>query len=414
MRRVSFALAVLTMVSLILSVTACGPAEQAGETIKIGVIAELTGELGNLGQAAVNGVELAVAEVNDAGGVRIGGKMYRLELIVEDSEGRENVAIAAAQKLIDSDGVMAIIQADRSEVAIAASWIAENSKTVLIGPSIASPDFTVDPNTREPKSYVFRTTFTGDFQGRALALFALSQLGTRRVAVLYDSDSAYNRSIAESFKESVNAGISEALYFMSPEGAPLGELASYSGEVVAFENYSTGEMDFSAQLNRIKAANPDVLFLPNFLYDIPEQAKQARAMGIDVPLLGAEMWANAELLAECGSACEGAYLTTDFRPEIPNEAATQFVADYAVAYGMPPGSVAALCYDATHMLALGLERGDDVDREALREGLVRLPRYNGVTGSIDYHPDTGDPQKPANVMQIRDGKFVWIANVDAQ
>jgi branched-chain amino acid transport system substrate-binding protein len=108
----------------------------------------------------------------------------------------------------------------------------------------------------------------------------------------------------------------------------------------------------------------------------------------------------------------GAYFTTDFRPEISNEAATEFIADCAVEYDAAPESPAALAYDAVQMLASALERADSVDREAVREGMVRLPRYNGVTGTIQFLPGSGDPEKPANVMQIKDGKFVWVANVE--
>ena len=412
MRRVSFALAVLTILGLALGVVGCAPQAQAPQTIKVGVIAELTGDLAVIGQMSKNGVELAVNEINDAGGVEISMKKYKLEPIVEDCAGKEDLAIAAAQKLIAQDDVLAIIGPDISKAAIPASWVAENTKTVMIGTSVTNPDFTVDPQTKQPKKYVFSVTFNDDFQGAALAKFALTQLGATKAAVLYDSESAFNRGLAERFKESFTAGVGdEGAVFVGLDGVPIGPAQSFAGEVVAFESYKTGDTDFTAQLTRIKKAAPDVLFMPNYLNEVPLQAKQARALGIDVPLLGADTWAVADLLKACGSNCEGAYLTTDFRPEIPNEAAQKFIADYTAKYGSAPESPAALAYDAVQVLALALERAAKVDREAMRDGMTGVSRYEGVTGHIEFKAGSGVPIKSANIMQIKDGKFVWFANV---
>lgn len=413
MRKVSFALVLLTIVSLALGLAACGgTVAPAPETIKFGLITQLTGDMAALGQTIRNGVELAIQEINDAGGVEISMKKYKIELIVKDSEGKEEVAIAAAQQLITQDNVLAIIETERSQVAVPVSWVAENAQTVLIG-GIASPAFTVDPQTQQAKKYVFRTTFSTDFQGPALAKFALTQLGATKAAVLYDSESAYNRGLAESFKERFTVGVTgdEAVMFVGLDGVPIAPVQAFAGEVVAFESYKTGDTDFTAQLTRIKKTAPDVLFMPNYLVDLPLQAKQARDLGITARFLGPDTWAHADMLEACGSYCEGAYFTTDFRPEIPNKAAEKFIATYTTQYGSPPESPAALAYDAVQVLVLALERAGKVDREALRDGMTRVREYEGVAGAIQFQPGSGDPLKAANIMRIKGGVFDWVANV---
>jgi len=422
MKKLSFALAMLTIVSLAL--TGCAaPQAQAPQTIKIGLITQLTGDMAVVGQTVRNGAEMAVKEINAEGGVEVNLKKYKIELVVADSEGQEAKAVAAALKLITQDNVLAIVQHERSQTAVPVALIAESTKTVLIG-GIAAPEFTMDSMTKQPRKYVFRSTFSSDFQGPALAQFTLTQLGAKKAAVLYDSESLYNRSLAESFKATFVGGISAGAtaLFTGLDNAPLpigvfggegigeGAIQDFSGEVVAFESYKTGDKDFAAQLNRIKAANPDVLFLPNYLTDVPTQVKQAKSLGIAATIVGPDTMAQADMLKACGAACDGAYATTDFRPEIPNKLADKFIQDYAAAYGAAPEWPAASAYDSIKILAMALERGAKVDREALRDGMTRVS-YDGVSGNISFRAGSGDPVKAANIMQIKGGQFVWVANV---
>lgn len=422
MRKVAVVLAVLMFISIVL--TGCAAQQvQTPQTIKLGLITQLTGNMGAVGQTVRNGAELAVSEINAEGGVKVSGKQYKIELLVADSEGQEVKAVEAAQKLITGDNVLAIVQHERSQTAVPVSLIAESAKTVLIG-GIAAPEFTMDSMTRQPRKYVFRSTFSSAFQGPALASFALTQLGAWKAAVLYDSESAYNRSLAESFKAKFTEGVSadESTLFTGVDGNPLflgvagkglsqGPLPVANGDVVAFESYKTGDTDFTAQLTRIKEAGADVLFLPNYLTDVPAQVKQAKNLGITAPIVGPDTLAQVAVLEACGAACNGIYVTTDFRPEIPNKRAEKFIQDYAAAYGVAPEWPAASAYDSIKVLAMALERGAKVDRETLRDGMTRVS-YDGVSGNIRFSAGTGDPVKAANVMQINDGQFVWIADVE--
>ncbi len=253
--------------------------------------------------------------------------------------------------------------------------------------------------------------FTDDFQGRGVAAFAWNKLGAKRAAVLYDADSAYNRVLAEEFKAYFTTGTGEPVIFMGLDGAPVGEVRSIgSGQVVAFESYHTGDQNFTAQLTKIKEANPDLIFLPNYANEAPLQIQQAKALGITAPFLGGDGWSSADLLRQCGADCEGYYFSAHYAADNPSPVAAKFIEAYQTAYGAPPDDVAALTYDSFQLLFSALQGAAKVDREAVRDALAR-ESIEGVTGPIRFQTGTGDPVKSAVVLQIQDGKFVWFANI---
>ncbi len=169
-------------------------------TIRVGVVAELTGDIPAVGASCKNAAEMAVKEVNDAGGLEVGGKKYKVDLFIEDNAGKADQSASAAQKLITQNNVVAIIGPNASRYAIPASEIAESSKVVLITPWSTNPKTTLDARTGAPKKYVFRACFIDPFQGRVVAKFALDNLKAKKAAVLYDVASEYNKGIAEFFK----------------------------------------------------------------------------------------------------------------------------------------------------------------------------------------------------------------------
>jgi len=209
------------------------------ETIKVGLIAELTGDMPAVGASCKNAAEMAVKEINDAGGLQVGKKKMKLQLVVEDNAGKADQSAAAAQKLITQDEVVAIIGPNASRYAIPAAEVAESSETILITPWSTNPKTTLDATTNKPKKYVFRAAFIDPFQGKVLAKFARDDMKAKTAAVLYDVASDYNKGIAEVFKESFE---------------------KLGGKIVAFETYTTNDKDFSAQLTKIKDTKPDVIF----------------------------------------------------------------------------------------------------------------------------------------------------------
>lgn len=363
----------------------------AQKTLKLGVIAELTGDMPAVGASCRNAAEMAVKEINDAGGLQVGEEKMKVVLVVEDNAGKADQAASAAQKLITQDEVLAIIGPNASRYAIPASEIAESSETVLITPWSTNPKTTRDANTDEPKKYVFRACFIDPFQGRVLAKFALENLKAQKAAVLYDVASDYNKGIAEVFKENYEA---------------LG------GKIVAFETYTTNDKDFSAQLTKIKAAAPDVIFLPNYYSEVPLQVQQAQRLGITAPFIGSDSWGSNELLTLGGAALEGYYFSTHYAADNATPVARSFIENYEKAYGAVPDDVAALTYDAFGLLFTAIQNAGKADREVIRAALSTLPDYQGVTGDMKFEAGSGDPIKSAVILQIKDGKFNYFTNAN--
>jgi branched-chain amino acid transport system substrate-binding protein len=379
----------LCVVSLVIS--ACAGAAGGGDTIKVGGIGELTGDIPAVGASFKNAAEMAVAKINDAGGLDVGGKKYQIQLIIEDNAGKADQSASAAQKLITQDNVVAIIGPNASRYAIPASEIAESSQVALISPWSTNPKTTLDAKTDQPKKYVFRACFIDPFQGRVVAKFAMENLGAQKAAVLYDVASDYNKGIAEFFKQTFE---------------------EIGGQVVAFETYTTGDKDFSAQLTKIKDTAPDVIFLPNYYSEVPLQIQQAHRLGITVPFLGSDSWGSSELVTLCGADCEGYYFSTHYAADNATPVAKEFIEAYTTKYGGTPDDVAALTYDAFGLLWQALQAAGKVDRQAVRDALAKIPKYEGVTGTMQFQEGSGDPIKSAVILQVKDGKFVFFANAN--
>ncbi len=363
----------------------------SGNTVKVGVIAELTGDVPAVGASCKNAAEMAVKEINDAGGITLGDKKYKVELFIEDNAGKADQSASAAQKLITQQNVLAIIGPNASRYAIPASEIAESSKVALISPWSTTPKTTLDAKTGAPKKYVFRACFIDPFQGRVVAKFALDNLKLKKAAVLYDVASEYNKGIAEFFKETYEKS---------------------GGKVVAFETYTTNDKDFSAQLTKIKQARPEVIFLPNYYSEVPLQIQQAKRLGINVPFIGSDSWGSEEMVKLCGKDCEGYYFSTHYAADAATPATKKFIDDYKAKYGATPDDVAALTYDSFGLLFQAVKTAGKLDRQAVRDALAKIPKYDGVTGSMQFQEGSGDPIKSAVILKIKDGKFVWFANAN--
>jgi branched-chain amino acid transport system substrate-binding protein len=385
------------IVSLCLAVglTSCTPpsdttttteqGQLTGGTIKIGLNAELTGSIPVVGQSCRDAAEFAVKQIDDAGGIEVGGARVMVELITEDNEDKAEAAAAVAQKLTTS-GVLAMIGPNASRNAVPAAEVAESAHIPMISPWSTAPRLTMDARSGAAKQYVFRAAFTDDFQGVVAANFAVQHLQTKRPAVLYDVSSEYNKGIAEVYRTTLQEkGIA----------------------VVAFESYTSGDKDFSAQLTKIAQTGADSLFLPNYYSEVPLQVKQARRLGYEGAILGSDSWGSEELLKLAGDDCEGLFFTTHYAADTATPAAKEFIAAYQATYGSVPDDVAALTYDSMGLLFSAVQAAGSVEREAVRNALATISDYEGVTGTMQFQ-GTGDPIKSAVVIQIKDGKFTFF------
>ena len=380
---------VFIILLVILSLVICGCSKEDSSQIKIGVIAELTGDIPAVGASCKKAAEMAVAEVNDAGGIQLGDKKYKIKLIIEDNAGKADQSASAAQKLITQQNVTAIVGPNASRYALPAAEIAESGKVVLITPWSTAPKATLDSKTSASKKYVFRACFIDPFQGRVVAKFALDNLQLKKAAVLYDVASEYNKGIAEIFKQ---------VYEQN------------GGKVVAFETYTTNDKDFSSQLTKIKQTAPEVIFLPNYYSEVPLQIQQAKRLGITVPFIGADAWGSEELVKLCGKDCNDYYFSTHYAADAATDTTKKFIAGFKAKYGTTPDDVAALTYDSFGLLLQALKTAGKNDRQAVRAALAKIPQYEGVTGNMQFKEGSGDPVKSAVILKIKDGKFTWFAN----
>ncbi len=379
LKKILTILLALTMAGMALA--GCGPTPGPVE-IKIGVNAELTGGIPVVGASCKNAATMAVAEVNDAGGLEVGGTKYKVTLFVQDNEDKAESSAAVAQKLITQNNVLAIVGANASRNAIPAAAIAEDAKVPMISP------WSTNPKTTEGKKYVFRAAFIDPFQGRVVAKFAMDQLKAKKAAVLYDVASEYNKGIAEFFKKTFEEA---------------------GGQVVSFETYTTGDKDFSSQLTKIKNAGPDVLFLPNYYSEVPLQVQQAHKLGLTIPVVGSDSWGSEELIKLGGKDMEGLFFSTHYAPDIAAPVAKKFIDSYKAKYGSTPDDVAALTYDSFGLLFQAIKSAGKLDRQAVRDALAKIPSYEGVTGKMQFKEGSGDPIKSAVILQIKEGKFTYFS-----
>ena len=312
-----------------------GCSSQDTKEIRLGVNAELTGSKPTVGDSCKKAMELLAAQVNQDGGLKVGDKKIPLKLYVEDNEDKAESAAAAAQKLISQNNVLAIIGPNASGNAIPAARICEDNGVIMISP------WSTNPKTTEGKKYIFRACFIDDFQGQVMAKFARQDLKATTAAVLYDVASEYNKGIAEFFKQ-----------FFEADG----------GRVVAFASYTTGDKDFSSQLTTIKAASPQVLFLPNYYNEVPLQVKQARNQGLTCAIIGSDSWGSQELLTLGGKDLEGAFFSTHYAQDIATPKAQKFISEFEAKYGKKPDDVAALTYDAGMLLCNAVSQAGSLDR----------------------------------------------------
>jgi len=360
-----------------------GSAENApaGDVIKVGEFASLTGKEATFGQMSHHGTELAIDDINAAGGVL--GK--KLQLLTEDDQSKQGESKTIARKLIARDGVVALLGEVASGRSLEAAPVCQESHIPQISPSSTNPKVT------EIGDYIFRVCFTDPLQGRVLARFAEQTLKAKRVAVLTDAANTYSVGLATYFKAA-----------FTNEGDVLVDEQKYSG----------GDKDFHAQLTTIKSDNPEAIFIPGYYTDVGLIARQARELGITVPLFGGDGWESQELISIGGDAVEGTYFSTHFSPEEPEPKVQDFVNKFKAKYGSMPDAMAALGYDSAMLLADAFKRAGTTDGPKVRDALAATKDFPGIAGNItiDEHRDA---KKPLVIIEVTGGKFKLVQKISA-
>ena len=348
--------------------------------IKIGEFASLTGKEAAFGQSSHKGTLLAVDEINASGGV-LGRK---IQLITEDNQSKAGESATIAKKLISRDKVVALIGEVASMRSLEAAPIAQQSRIPMISPSSTNPKVT------EIGNYVFRVCFIDPFQGVVMAKFARNTLKLKRVAVLTSVSSAYSVGLAKYFKE---------------------RFAQDGGVIALEQRFTEGDKDFKAQLTAIKAANVDGIFLPGYYTEAALVCKQARDLGMSLPLFGGDGWEAPQLISIGGAAVEGTYYSTHYSPENKSPAVSGFVESFRKRWNNEvPDAMAALGYDAAMVLADAIKRAGTTESAKLRDALAATKNLPGVTGDTTLDAQR-NASKAAVVIAVRDGKFKFLETV---
>ena len=352
--------------------TETGSDAQNGEVYKIGGMGPLTGDAASYGMSVKQGAEIAINEINAAGGVN--GK--NLELVFEDDECDEEKAISAYNKVVD-EGVVAILGAVTSGCSIAVSGESVNDGILQITPSGSAQDCTANDNA-------FRICFTDPLQGETMAKYIAEQ-GYLNVAIIYNAADEYSKGITDAFIE---------------------EAGKQGLAIEAEESFNTGDVDFKTQLTKIKATDADCIFLPIYYTEVGYISEQATTVGLDLPYFGCDGWDGIiDQLNGDTTNIEGATFLTPFIATDEAENIKSFVSAYEAAYSSKPDQFAADGYDAVYAIKAALETcGDDVSNENLIAAMTQI-EVKGLTGDMTFTAE-GEPNKSAKVAVIENGQYV--------
>jgi len=392
----------LACAGLALALLIAGCAGSGQDELVIGEYGSLTGNDATFGQSTKDGVELALAELQAQKGGKIGGLPVRV--VSEDDQGKPEEAATVVQKLLNQDRVITVIGEVASSRSLAAAPICQAAGVPMISPSSTNPAVT------EKGDYIFRMCFIDPFQGTVMAKFATDSLHLKRVAILKDVKNDYSVGLAQFFTEA---------------------FVKTGGQIVEETAYSAGDQDFRSQLTAIKAKNPQAIFVPGYYTEVGLIARQARELGIQVPIMGGDGWESEQLLKIGGTALNGSYYSNHFAADNPDPNLQNFLHRYKAKFGKESDAIGGLAYDAANVLFQSMQKLADTDAETfkglassragssarkaaekkLRDIIATTTRYPGVTGTItlDEHRNAS---KPAVVIAIRDGAKHYAATIN--
>lgn len=358
--------------------------EQAGDKSKeilLGHFASMTGSEATFGRSTDNGIQMAVDEINKAGGVN--GKQIRV--ITYDDKGEQREAGNAVTRLVNKDGVVAVLGEVASSLSLVGAPVCQENGVPMVSPSSTKPDVT------QVGDMIFRVCFIDPFQGYACAKFAREHEGLKatKAALLFDQTQAYAVGLQDNFAKS---------------------FIEQGGKIVATQTYQGGDQDFSAQLTAIRAGEPDVIFIPGYYTDVGNIAIQARKLGIKVPLLGGDGWDSAKLAEIGGDAINGCFYSNHYSHQDPSPRVQEFLKKYEERFKGIPDGLAALGYDAARIVAQAITRANSVKGADIAAELAKTKDFDGVTGKITIDKDR-NAVKPAVILEMKKGVPTYVTTV---
>jgi branched-chain amino acid transport system substrate-binding protein len=353
---------------------------EAQEEIKIGEVNPISGAIGQYGTTCHQGIQLAIEQANQNGGVL--GK--KIQLLTEDNQSRAGETSTIVRKLVTQDKVAAIVGDLTSSATLEGGPIAQAAKIPMVTPLATNPKVT------QIGDYIFRVCFIDEFQGRVMARFALEELKAKKAAILTDTKQDYSVGLSGFFDQTFTGG---------------------SGTVVRQQSYSSGDADFRAILTSVKASHPDVVFVPGYYPEVSIILKQARQLGIDAPFIGCEAWDSPTLLAVAGKSADGCYFSNQFSPDDPSSVVQEFGRTYQAKFSARPDNFAALGYDAARVVIDAIKRAGSTEPAAIRDALARTKDFPGVSGNITIDPNR-NASKPAVVLAIKEGRIQYFEKIN--
>jgi len=357
-----------------------GTTARAADPIVIGHFGSLTGGTATFGISTKEGIELAKDEINAAGGV-LGRPIV---VVHEDNQSKAEEAVTAVQKLISRDKVVALIGEVASSRSIAAAPIAQQRRIPMLSPASTNPRVT------QIGTYIFRSCFIDPFQGAAMANYAMNELKLKKFAILYDVKQDYSTGLREFFIAAVKKN---------------------GGEIVSDESYGTDDIDFKAQLTKIKNSGAEAIYCPGYYTEVGLICRQARGLGVNIPLLGGDGWDSDKTFEIGGDAVNGNYFTNHYSPDEDRPEVKKFVADYKARYeGKTPDAMAILGYDAMKLMANAITRANSTKGSAIRDALATTKDFPGASGTITID-ENRNAQKPIVILKIENGKTNFVGSV---
>ena len=345
--------------------------------IKIGVNYELSGDVATYGQDSVKGVEMAVDELNAAGGIN--GR--KVELVKYDTKSDPAEATTLATKLMTQDKVIAVIGPATSGSFGATIPVANANKVPVVSGSATADIVTVDKDGKV-QPYAFRVCFSDSFQGTAMATYAANTLNAKKAVIIKDNSSDYGKGLAANFQKTFEAG---------------------GGTIVDQQSYVAKEKDFNAILTKIKGQQFDVIYLPGYYQEAGLIIKAARDLGIQAPVLGADGFDSPDLLALAGApALNNVFFTNHYSSLDKDPKVVKFIADYKAKNGKDPNAFNATGYDAAMFVADAIKRASAPTGEAVAQAMASTKNYEAVTGTFSVD-EKHNPIKDIVVVGLKDG-----------
>lgn len=376
----------LLSVSLFVGCSQSTSSESDGDTIKVGLNYELSGNVATYGQSLTEGIELAIEEINENGGVL--GKEIKITKVDNKSDSAE--AANVATRLATRDNVVVMLGPATSGNTKGATPPAMQNKIPLVSASATADDVTVDSNGKV-REYIFKTCFSDSFQGLKMGEFAYSDLGTKKAAILMDNTSDYSKGLTKAFKD---------------------KFTGLGATVVAEEAYQAKDTDYKSVLTNIKGTDAEVLYVPGYYEEVGLIVKQARELGLDIPILGGDGYDSPKLAEIAGNdSLNNVYYTNHYSPMDDAPEVIKFQEAFKAKYNEEADAFNALGYDMAYLVADAIERAGEADPEKIKNALEETKDFKGVTGTLsmdEFH----NPVKSVTILEVKNGVPTFLKKLN--